>query len=224
MAELSVFVDESGDFGSYDFHSPYYIIDFVFHDQSIDISDQIQRFDNWINDSGHGKLFLHAGPIIRREEDFSAMNVSERRKILAHLAALVRVLNIKHKAFYVKKKHFSNRETIVEKLYDQIYYFLEDNFSYFREFDSIKIYYDSGQSEVTSIIMSVFSAIFSEFEYKKVLPQNYRLSQAADLLCTTKMTELKMKDKRLSKSEKYFFGTEKDFRKRYLDVYNVKIF
>ena len=32
---LSVFIDESGDFGDYDFHSPYYYVAMVLHDQSI---------------------------------------------------------------------------------------------------------------------------------------------------------------------------------------------
>ncbi len=34
MSELSVFIDESGDFGPYEHHAPYYIITLVFHDQS----------------------------------------------------------------------------------------------------------------------------------------------------------------------------------------------
>ena len=33
MAELSVFIDESGDFGPYEPHAPYYIITLLFHDQ-----------------------------------------------------------------------------------------------------------------------------------------------------------------------------------------------
>ena len=32
--ELSVFIDESGDFGVYDFRCPFYIITMVFHDQT----------------------------------------------------------------------------------------------------------------------------------------------------------------------------------------------
>ena len=32
MKELSIFVDESGDFGEYDHHSPFYIISMVLHD------------------------------------------------------------------------------------------------------------------------------------------------------------------------------------------------
>ena len=41
MKELSVFVDESGDFGGYEIHSPYYIVTMVFHDQDIDITEKI---------------------------------------------------------------------------------------------------------------------------------------------------------------------------------------
>ena len=37
MHELSVFVDESGDYGEYRPHSPFYIITMVFHDQTFSI-------------------------------------------------------------------------------------------------------------------------------------------------------------------------------------------
>ena len=41
LRELSVFIDESGDFGDYCFHSPYYIIAMIFHKQSTDIQRRI---------------------------------------------------------------------------------------------------------------------------------------------------------------------------------------
>lgn len=41
MRELSVFIDESGDFGDYNPASPYYIISIVIHAQADDISEQI---------------------------------------------------------------------------------------------------------------------------------------------------------------------------------------
>ena len=44
MKELSIFVDESGDFGEYNYQSPYYIISMVFHNQNINIDqDNIKR-------------------------------------------------------------------------------------------------------------------------------------------------------------------------------------
>ena len=45
MSELSVFIDESGDFGEYKSVSEYYLVTFVFHDQGEDISDHIQKLD-----------------------------------------------------------------------------------------------------------------------------------------------------------------------------------
>lgn len=46
MKELSIFVDESGDFGEYAKHSPYYVVAMVFHEQNKDISKQIEHLDN----------------------------------------------------------------------------------------------------------------------------------------------------------------------------------
>ena len=39
---LSIFIDESGDFGPYEQHSPYYQVAMVLHDQSIDIYDAVE--------------------------------------------------------------------------------------------------------------------------------------------------------------------------------------
>ena len=41
MKELSIFVDESGDFDINSKHSPYYLITLVFHDQSKSINHDI---------------------------------------------------------------------------------------------------------------------------------------------------------------------------------------
>ena len=49
MKELSIFVDESGDFGDYDYRSPYYILTMVFHDQAVNISNDLQQLQESIN-------------------------------------------------------------------------------------------------------------------------------------------------------------------------------
>ena len=46
MKELSIFVDESGDFGEYSTHSPYYVIALVLHDQGINLSNAIKVLDS----------------------------------------------------------------------------------------------------------------------------------------------------------------------------------
>ena len=54
MKELSVFVDESGDFGEFEKHAPYYIITMVLHDQSVDISEQIWKLNETLKNMGYG--------------------------------------------------------------------------------------------------------------------------------------------------------------------------
>ena len=52
VKELSVFIDESGDFGQYEYHSPYYIVSLVFHDQSVDIRHDIDHLNMKFRESG----------------------------------------------------------------------------------------------------------------------------------------------------------------------------
>ncbi len=94
--------------------------------------------------------------------------------------------------------------------------FIRDHIDVFLGYDVIKVYYDNGQTEVTKILSSVFNTLLDNVEFKKVIPSDYRLFQVADLICTLKLTELKMNNRLLSKSEKYFFKDERTLIKNYL--------
>ena len=69
--------------------------------------------------------------------------------------------------------------------------------------------------EVTRILSSVFNALLENVEFRKVIPADYRLFQVADLICTLKLTELKMENHLLSKSEIYFFNDERTLKKNF---------
>lgn len=45
MKELSIFIDESGDFGEYDYRSPWYIVTMVFHDQQVSIQEPLEYLE-----------------------------------------------------------------------------------------------------------------------------------------------------------------------------------
>ncbi len=52
MKELSIFVDESGDFGAYNSkYAPQYILTMVFHDQEISINEDIKAANNSLTSS-----------------------------------------------------------------------------------------------------------------------------------------------------------------------------
>lgn len=71
MKELSIFVDEFGDFGEYENHAPYYIITMVLHDQTIDISTNLNTLNVALRQMGYGdEQAIHTEPLIRREKPY----------------------------------------------------------------------------------------------------------------------------------------------------------
>ncbi len=97
MHELSVFVDESGDFGEYDFHSPYYIISMVFHDQIVDITNDLEKLDEEITHIGLFDHCVHSGPVIRSECEYKEYSLEERRRLLKRLITFTRKIDIRIK-------------------------------------------------------------------------------------------------------------------------------
>ena len=223
--ELSIFVDESGDFGPYEYHCPFYIFTLVFHDQSNPIADNITRLEHSLKDIGldEGHCF-HVGPIIRREEDYQLMDVRERRRVLGLLIAFVRNINISYATFSVEKKQVADSIVLTARLSRCLSAFIRDNFGFFQQFDRVVVYYDNGQVELGRILASVFSILLSNVEFKKVKPAQYRLFQVADLMCTMELLKLKQAQNMLSKSEDAFFGSARDMKKNYLKQLDRHLF
>lgn len=71
---ISVFIDESGDFGEYDKNCPYYLVSMVLHNQSIDVSKDIEFLDKKIVSLGFPIHAVHIGPLIRREGTLCLLN------------------------------------------------------------------------------------------------------------------------------------------------------
>lgn len=223
MKELSVFIDESGDFGDYDDKSPYYVISLVFHDQSIDITNNIRELDRALADIGQEGCYIHTGPIIRREVPFKYMNREERNRVLRRLVTFSRKVEYSHKSFCVNKRDFGGGTLLASRLTLNMEAFFREHLEYFSAYDLIKIYYDNGQSEVANIIKTVFSEFTSNVEVKDdVVPVDYKMFQVADLVCSAKVMELKMEEHRLSRSELKFFGSERDLRKNLIKPVNAK--
>lgn len=216
MKELSIFIDESGDFGEYDFHSPYYIIAMVMHDQACDMQNQLDGLERELQYLGYAKHCVHAGPIIRQEQEYRFETIEVRQKILKKMMAFLRQIDVKYKTIYIEKKHIADEVEATGKLAKQLSRFIRDNMIYFSDYDVIKIYYDNGQIELNKILSSVFNVLFDNVEFRKVIPSDYRLFQVADLVCTLQLMELKCENHVLSNSEKRFFENDRTLKKNYL--------
>ena len=222
--ELSIFIDESGDFGNYDPKAPIYISGMVFHDQNKSIVEPIRYLDAGLNQIGFTRNCVHLGPLIRRENEYLRMTIEERIKILRRMLNFVQRVDFSHKSFTVEKKHLESEAELAAKLAKQVATFVRQHYPFFLAYDNIKIYYDNGQVEVTKIIISVFTSLLDNTELKKAFQKDYKMAQVADLVCTTKLTELKMEKKALSRSERRLLGTDRDIKRNLLKPLTRKEF
>jgi len=218
QSELSIFVDESGDFGEYQPHSPYYIVTMVFHDQKHDITNQINKLDAELALLNVKDLAVHTGPIIRKEEIYMDMPIEERRRILNKLVAFYKQVDIKHKTFYVHKQKTSDIIEISGNLSRQISSFIRENYAVFLNYNTVKVYYDNGQVELTKLLSTVLNALLNNVEFRKVLPADYKLFQVADLLCTFQLIDLRLQSHTLSSSTLKFFDSQRHLKRNYLRI------
>lgn len=213
---LSVFIDESGDFGPYESHAPYYLVTMVLHDQNIDIADHINAFEGHLSNLGYTQHAVHTGPLIRRESVY-AMDLTEERKHLFNaLFHFTRKLDIHYLCAKIKKSECKDEIAMTAKLSKEIASALRSCDSYIKEFSQINVYYDNGQGELTKILTSVFSTLYSHVDFRRVKPVDYKLFQVADLICTMELLAEKADANAFSKSETEFFDNIRDFRKNYL--------
>lgn len=217
MRELSVFCDESGDFGAYDVHSPYFILSLVFHDQSVDLRREIPYLEKAISNAGYDKTTtIHTAPLIRRESEFHNDSLQKRKKLFDALFAFFRHCSIQTRSFVIEKRKFGFGDELSERLAKEMGLFFRDNLDYFQQFDRMIVYYDKGQDEITRTLKIVFSSIFNNVEFRVVSPEDYRLFQVADLTCTLELLYQKRETRSLSNSERVFFKNAKSLKNTYL--------
>lgn len=121
MKELSIFIDESGDFGPFEPHAPFYIITLVFHYQQHDISDQIIHLRNHVVEQGFDSNHaIHTAPLVRREADYKSLDIASRRKLFRSLFTFVRLCDISYKSFVFKKREFSDHDSMVTRMAREI--------------------------------------------------------------------------------------------------------
>lgn len=214
---LSVFVDESGRFLHPDAISRFYIVGMVFHNQADDISQAVGDFCRSIGDLGldPDAFVFHAGPLIRREKGYEFLSRHHRGRIYNRMMTFARRVNFKWHCLCVDKKFINSPLQIVSKLQTQLDGFINSHKSMLDGIDRVKVYYDCGQSPITTILQKSFMALGGKVEFASdVQPRRYRLFQLADLICTLNLVAAKIAaGERLTDSEYKFFGGVHAFRR-----------
>ncbi len=226
MAEnvLSIFIDESGDFGEYQRHAPFYFVTMVLHEQRIDIAKNITALEEHLQNLGYLQHAIHTGPLIRRESVYCYDRMEDRKKLFNALFHFARKLEINYVCVKINKAECVDIISMNAKLSRAIADVLCKHLQYFKKFERIIVYYDNGQIELTKIVTAVFHTLFSHVEFRKVQPVQYKLFQVADLICTIELLSLKAEMNSFSRSEKEFFGSVRDFKKNYYKPLRKKCF
>ena len=222
MKELSVFIDESGDFGEITERPSYYLVTLLFHDQMDSIISQVKKLEESTINSGFDFEYIHTGPVIRREDVFSNLSIDERRKLLYKMLNFILSSPILYEVAIVNRKEAPDKISLSGKLGREISNVILKNKNFFGRFDKIIVYYDNGQIELGSILNTVFSIHFSNVEFRKAEPQKYRLLQAADFICSMELLKIKKNENRLSKSEKQFFYKPQELKKTFFKAIEKK--
>ena len=205
---VSVFVDESGSFDSSDIASRYYIVCMVFHDQDDDLSADITRLERLLSDLGQPLTCpVHAAPLVRREKEYATLDRRDREAIFYRMLSFVRKAAFSYKCFCVDKTFVTSTASIHDLLLRDMVEFLVAHAVLFNGYEAIKVYYDNGQSQITSLLKEAFAIYSAKTDFASdVHPARYRLFQAADMICTLELVLAKLSGGgRLTTSEERFF-------------------
>ena len=112
MKELSIFIDESGDFGEITERPAYYLVTLLFHDQKNDIASNVKKLEDSTKNSGFDFEYIHTGPVIRREDVFSGLSIDERRKLLFKMLNFIASSPISYELAVVNRKEASDLNTV----------------------------------------------------------------------------------------------------------------
>jgi len=217
MKEWFVAVDESGSFGKFDRHSPYYLVTLVFHDQAHDLSGDIQRLDEAMKQFDLQDHAIHTAPLIRREGNYIDLPTVTRKQIFNRLFYFARNTPFTYHTVVVDKRQLNDPALLNEWIAKRLAAFLTAHLEAFTALDKLVVCYDNGQMELNSILTSVFGEALNNVEFRKILSVNYRLAQVADLLCTLELLALKAENKSLTRSELAFFSSQRDLYRHYID-------
>ena len=216
--QLSVYIDETGDFGPYDSITKIYGVAFVLCDDMSKCGPYLKRFYRRLQNKEAGNYPIHVGPLIRREGPYANLEQENRILLFDVLFDLLLESPVSILHTMIRK---TEKESDVE-MAKALSNLVKDNLQYLNSFEKIFIYYDNGQSQLRSLLLGVFSANFLNFEMVLAKQSEHAFMQLADLAASLTLLEYKVREGNLSKSENEFFAGRRKLKKVYLSGLRLK--
>lgn len=197
----------------------------VLHDQRVNISENIRKLNESLGYLGYAdEQAIHTEPLIRRETPYREYAPNERRAIFSKLYYFTLNCDIQYKSFVFKKDEYKDIFKLEAKMAKEISLFIRENLSYFQSFDKVILYYDNGQHELNRILNTVLATELTDYDVRRVQPNDYKLFQVADLICTLELLKQKIKNAQMTRSETLIFHSKRDLNKDFLKGIHKKQF
>ena len=222
MRELSIFVDESGSDGLSDRH---YLLTIVMHDQSDVITNSIETYEGALRAKKLPDIPFHASPLMNGKDLYSGLDLKTRKMLLGSFRVFFRHMPVKYHTFAYSTRQFASLDKLAGTMRRDIVNFMFDNLVQLQASDVVKVYYDNGQRSIAeSLHLAIEYALSKDaVVYRSALPSEYRLSQAADYICTMELTAIKYADHAATATDEKFFGKWSDFKKGILKETRKKL-
>lgn len=223
---LCIYVDESGNFGDVRDFSRYCMVTLVFQDESARSASLEREYGDAVFRLGADpeSMVFHSAPLIRQEDQFSAMSRNMRGKLFYQMLSLVRKSDLNFHCFAIDTRFVASEKQIVDTLKRGLQAFLVEHGELFAENTILRVFYDGGQKGVSHILDGISEgcpcAVVRE---QKVAQENCLMLQVADFICTVELIGLRL-DAGLAfnPSEQKFFGSPRTFERNVLRKLKLK--
>ena len=214
---LSVYIDETGNFGDVRDSSRYCMVSLVFqHNASTDNALEREYCDAIFRlGADPESMVFHSAPLIRQEDQFSAMSRNMRGKLFYQMLSFVRKSNFFFHCVAVDTHFVTSEGQIIATLKNEMRLFFAENLDRFTDGTRLRIYYDAGQKAVSRILEFIPECCPCKVEMVQgVRQENCRMLQVADFICTVSLIRHRLKEGLpLNLSEKKFFGSPRIFER-----------
>lgn len=222
LKELSLFFDESGSDG---LDGRYYLLTLVAHEQADDIDEGIKLYCQALSRQNLPDIPFHASPLMNGKDAYRTISLADRKRLFSSFRVFFRHAPVRYHCMSQDMAKVKDREQAGANMRRKLIEFLFDHLAWFQSFDTVKIYYDNGQQSMAEAIHRAIGYALSKEAviYRTASPENYRLAQIADYLCTVELISLKYEDGAQTNTDRKFFGSGRDFRKGVLKEARRKI-
>ena len=205
MGRLNIFIDESGDFGFSKGHAMFYVISFVIHDPTNDITPPLKHLNLKLNNISHDGM-VHLGDLIHGNNSYKDWSIEERKKVLWATINFASSCDIKVHSIVIDRNFVNTEAQLNRELFKGFSNLVNKASNLFKKYEKIRIYYDQGQKQLGVVI----DGSFLKYEVERVSAfdkNEKRLFQVADMLTYVDKTISKYNSKiKLSKTEEKFFS------------------